>query len=71
MLGEKRSRAAFHGDFLQSVPEEKASGISHELQPAASHEPSPDVADKSASLQAELDDSMEHGTWKRQKEEKS
>ncbi|CAK7051903.1 MAG: hypothetical protein BACD_02524 [Bacteroides rodentium] len=69
MLGEKRSKAAFYGDSVQSVQQEKMFGMSHEAATAASHEPAPEPTDKFANLQFGPDYPVGDGTWKIQKEE--
>lgn len=50
MLGEKRSRAAFHGDFDQSVWEQNLSGLSHGPELVADHEPGLKQPDKFSSI---------------------
>lgn len=67
MLGEKRSRAAFHGDSTQSVPEEKVSGMHPESEPAASHKPVSEQPDKFANLQFGPDYPVADENWIRQK----
>lgn len=67
MLGEKRSRAAFYGDSLRNVPEEKVSGMSHEPEPAASHEPGLEQPDRSTNPQFDTDNRTEEDNWIRQK----
>lgn len=69
MLGEKRSKAAFYGDSDGSVPEEKVSGMSHESEPAVSHEPALEQPDKFADLQFGPDYPVGNSAWATQKEE--
>lgn len=69
MLGEKRSRAAFHGDLEQSVPEEKVSGMPLESEPAAGHKPVSEQPDKFADLQFGPDYPVAGNAWKMQEGE--
>lgn len=68
MLGEKRSRAAFHGDFDQSVWEQNLSGLSHGPELVADHEPGLKQPDKFSSLQFGPEYPVGDGSWTGQKE---
>ncbi|WP_270816179.1 ATPase, T2SS/T4P/T4SS family [Hungatella effluvii] len=67
MLGEKRSRAAFHGNSVQSVPKEKVLGMSHEPELMVCYESASGKPDKLVNFQFGSDYPVEDGNWTRQK----